>query len=41
MKENKRKSKEKKGIVVFDKAIKESMIYCCRGPYMPARGQWS
>ena len=40
MNKSTRKSKEKKGIIVFDKAIKDGMRYCCFGPYMPGRGGW-
>jgi hypothetical protein len=42
MKEN--KSKEKNGIVVFDKGIKDVegwiFSFCCMGPYMPSSGGW-
>jgi len=44
MKENKRNSKEKNGIVVFDKGIKNGygwLSFCCFGPYMPSKsGGW-
>ncbi len=44
MKKNKRNSKEKNGIVVFDKGIKDgegyTLSFCCHGPYMPSSGGW-
>ncbi|WDN90390.1 hypothetical protein BuS5_03361 [Desulfosarcina sp. BuS5] len=43
MKENKRNRKEKNGIVVFDKGIKNGdgwLSFCCFGPYMPSSGGW-